>query len=183
MLITVVSRKLKTIASKKISDDKIEIRPGLRVESGGKTSFKPIYAEIRSLHVSDGEVKEIGPGGLVGLGTSLCPSVVKADSLVGSIIGKEGDLPPVLDKVTLDVELFEKAVGTEELVAVQKIRTNEPLVLNVSTAVTSGVVTSAREHIVEITLKRPICAAQNFKAAISRRIGDSWRLIGYGTFK
>ncbi len=164
-------------------NDKIEIRPGLRVESGGKTSFKPIYAEIRSLHVSDGEVEKVGPGGLVGLGTSLCPSVVKADSLVGSIIGKEGDLPPVLDKVALDVELFEKAVGTEELVTVQKIKTNEPLVLNVSTAVTSGVVTSAREQIVEIALKRPICAAQNFKAAISRRIGDSWRLIGYGTFK
>jgi translation initiation factor 2 subunit 3 len=164
-------------------DDKIEIRPGLRVESGGKTIFKPIYTEIRSLHVSEGEVKEVGPGGLVGLGTSLCPSVVKADSLVGSIIGKEGDLPPVLDKVALDVELFEKAVGTEELVTVEKIRTNEPLVLNVSTAVTAGVVTSAREHVVEIALKRPICAAKNFKAAISRRIGDSWRLIGYGNFK
>ena len=164
-------------------DDKIEIRPGLRIESGGKTSFKPIFTEIRSLFVSEGEVKQVGPGGLIGLGTSLCPSVVKADSLVGSIIGKEGDLPPVLDKVALDVELFEKAVGTEELVTVEKIRTNEPLVLNVSTAVTAGVVTSAREDIVEIALKRPICAAPNFKAAISRRIGDSWRLIGYGTFK
>lgn len=164
-------------------DDEVEIRPGLRSESGGKTLYQPLFTKIRSIRVSSGEVKEAGPGGLVGLGSSLCPSVTKADSLVGSIVGKEGDLPPVLDKVTLDVQLFERAVGTEDLVTVEKIRTNEPLVLNVATAVTSGVVTSARENMIDVSLKRPICADSNFKASLSRRIGDSWRLIGYGTFK
>lgn len=164
-------------------DDTIEIRPGLRIESGGKTSYQPIFTRVQSVHVSQGDVEEAGPGGLVGVGTQLCPSVTKADSLVGSIVGKEGGLPPVLDKVTLDVELFERAVGTEELVAVEKIRTNEPLVLNVATAVTSGVVTSARENIIDVSLKRPVCANASFKAALSRRIGDSWRLIGYGIFK
>lgn len=164
-------------------DDEVEIRPGLRSESGGKTLYQPLFTKIRSIRVSSGEVKEAGPGGLVGLGSSLCPSVTKADSLVGSIVGKEGDLPPVLDKVTLDVQLFERAVGTEKLVTVEKIRTNEPLVLNVATAVTSGVVTSARENIIDVSLKRLICADSNFKASLSRRIGDSWRLIGYGTFK
>jgi len=163
--------------------EEIEIRPGLKTESGGKTSYQSIFTKIKSLRVSGGEVEQVGSGGLVGIGTSLCPSVTKADSLVGSIVGREGGLPSVLDKVTLDVELFEKAVGTEELVAVEKVRTNEPLVLNVATAVTSGVVTSAREDIIDISLKRPICADTNFKAALSRRIGDSWRLIGYGTFK
>lgn len=164
-------------------DDQIEIRPGLRMESGGKTFYQPIFTQIRSLHVSQGEVEQSSAGGLVGVGTSLCPSVTKADSLVGSLVGKESDLPAVLDRVTLDVELFERAVGTEELVTVEKIRTNEPLVLNVATAVTSGVVTSAREDVIDVQLKRPICADSSFKAALSRRIGDSWRLIGYGTFK
>ncbi|MEM2942860.1 MAG: translation initiation factor IF-2 subunit gamma [Candidatus Bathyarchaeia archaeon] len=163
--------------------DEVEIRPGLRTESGGKTIYQPLFTEIRSIRVSGGEVKEAGPGGLVGLGSSLCPSVTKADSLVGSIVGKEGSLPPVLDKVTLDVQLFERAVGTEELVTVEKIRTNEPLVLNVATAVTSGVVTSARENIIDVSLRRPICVAPNFSASLSRRIGESWRLIGYGRFK
>jgi len=164
-------------------DDEMEIKPGLRSESGGKTVYQPLFTKIRSIRVSSGEVKEAGPGGLVGLGSSLCPSVTKADSLVGSIVGKEGSLPPVLDKVTLDVQLFERAVGTEELVTVERIRTNEPLVLNVATAVTSGIVTSARENIIDVSLKRPICAGSSFKASLSRRIGDSWRLIGYGTFK
>jgi len=164
-------------------DDQVEIKPGLRIESGGKASYQPIFTKIKSLHVSEGEVKQAGPGGLVGVGTSLCPSITKADNLVGSLVGKEGSLPPVLDRLTLDVELFERAVGTQELVTVEKIKSNEPLVLNVATAVTSGVVASARENIIDVSLKRPICAASSFKAALSRRIGDSWRLIGYGTLK
>jgi len=74
-------------------------------------------------------------------------------------------------------------VGTDALVPVQKIKTNEPLVLNVGTAVTSGVVTSARNEIVEVGLRKPVCPIPGFKVALSRRIGDSWRLIGFGTIK
>jgi translation initiation factor 2 subunit 3 len=69
------------------------------------------------------------------------------------------------------------------LVPVQKVKMNEPLVLNVGTAVTSGVVSSAREDIVEVTLKKPICADPGAKVALSRRIGESWRLIGFGTIR
>ena len=111
------------------------------------------------------------------------PSLTKSDGLVGSVVGKAGELPPVLDRLTAEVMLFERAVGTEQLVPVDKIRTNEPLVLNVGTAVTSGVVTSAREDVVDITLKKPVCPIPGFKIAVSRRIGDSWRLIGFGTLK
>lgn len=159
--------------------DVMEIRPGVRVEEGGKPSYKPLQTEIRSLQVSIGPVSEAKPGGLVGVGTSLDPSVTKSDGLVGNIIGK-GDLPPVLDRLTLKVQLFEKVVGTEELMKVEKIKTGEALVLNVATAVTAGVVTSARDGEVEVTLKKPVCIEGDSKVAISRRIGGGWRLIGYG---
>ena len=109
--------------------------------------------------------------------------MTKADGLVGSVIGKIGDLPPVLEKITAEVALFERAVGTEQLVPVDKIKTNEPLVLNVGTAVTSGVVTSARGDIIDVGLKKPVCPMPGFKIAVSRRIGDSWRLIGFGSLK
>jgi len=88
-----------------------------------------------------------------------------------------------LEKVSLDVDLFEKAVGTEQLVPVQKIKMNEPLVLNAGTAVTSGLVVSAREDIADVVLKKPICADPGSKVALSRRIGESWRLIGFGTIR
>ena len=163
--------------------DKIEIRPGMPVEKGGKISYQSLYATIEDLHISKGLVKKTGPGGLVGIGSSLCPSITKSDGLVGNIVGKEGKLPEVLNKVTSDIQLFERVVGTKEQALVNKVRSNEAVVINAATNVTSGIVSSAREDIIEIDLKRPICANIGDKLAISRRVGESWRLIGFGTIK
>jgi len=163
--------------------DEIEIRPGLPVETGGKVRYDPLVSKVTSISVSKGPVTEARSGGLVGIGTSLDPSLAKSDGLVGSVVGKVGELPPVLEKITAEVTLFERAVGTEQLVPVDKIKTNEPLVVNVGTAVTSGTVTSARGSIVDISLRKPVCPMPGFKIAVSRRIGDSWRLIGFGTLK
>jgi len=163
--------------------DEIEIRPGIPVQEGGKSKYERLITTIRSLSVSKGQVQEATSGGLVGLGTDLDPSLTKSDGLVGSVAGKTDTLPLSLEKVTLDVKLFEKVVGTELVVPVERIRSNEALVLNVGTTVTSGIVTSARENLADITLKKPVCAEPQSKAAISRRIADSWRLIGFGTLR
>ena len=148
-----------------------------------KTRYETLVAGITSLQAGGGDARQIHPGGLVAIGTNLDPSVTKSDGLVGNVVGKTGSLPPTLERVPLDVKLFEKAVGTELLVPVQKVKMNEPLVLNAGTAVTSGIVSSAREDIVEVTLKKPICVDPGSKVALSRRIGESWRLIGFGTIR
>ncbi|WP_455367537.1 translation initiation factor IF-2 subunit gamma [[Eubacterium] cellulosolvens] len=163
--------------------DEIEIKPGIRKTVGGKIDYAPLQTVVRSLHVSKGSVEEARPGGLVGIGTGLDPSLTKSDGLVGNIIGKVGALPPTVNELTLDVKLFEKAFGTEELLKVERIKTNEALVLNIMTSVTSGIVTSAREDVIVISLKKPVCVEKNAKVAISRRIKEGWRLIGYGILK
>ncbi len=163
--------------------DEVEIRPGIKIEEGNKVRYEPLLARVGRLEAGGGEVKQAAPGGLIAIGTDLDPSVTKSDGLVGNVLGKAGALPQTLGKVSLDVELFEKAVGTEQLVPVQKIKMNEPLVLNAGTAVTSGVVVSAREDIADVALKKPICADPGSKVALSRRIGESWRLIGFGTLR
>lgn len=163
--------------------DEIEIKPGMRVEAGGKVRYEPVTTSIQSLYTGGGTVKEAKCGGLIGIGTMLDPSLTKADGLVGNIVGKVGTLPESQDKLTLDVQLFEKAVGTESMVEVDKIRTNEALVLNVATAVTSGTVTSARESVIDVAIRKPVSTEPGSKVAISRRIGESWRLIGVGKIK
>ncbi len=60
---------------------------------------------------------------------------------------------------------------------------SEMLRLNVGTGVTVGVVSSSRDPIVDCKLKKPICALKGSRVAISRRIGDRWRLIGAGTVR
>jgi translation initiation factor 2 subunit 3 len=163
--------------------DPIEIKPGIPVQEGGKTRYERLVTTVRTLSVSRGAVQEAKSGGLVGIGTDLDPSLTKSDGLVGSVAGKVDALPSTLAKITLDVKLFEKVVGTELAVPVEKIRTNEALVMNVGTTVTSGVVTSAREDLVDVGLRKPVCAEPGAKVAISRRIAESWRLIGFGTLR
>ncbi|MEM3506318.1 MAG: translation initiation factor IF-2 subunit gamma [Candidatus Bathyarchaeia archaeon] len=163
--------------------DEIEIRPGLRLESGVKFAYQSITTFIENLHTSFGPIKEAKCGGLIGVGTKLDPSLTKSDGLVGNVVGKKGGLPEVLENLSMDVYLFENVVGTEKVIPVEKIKTNEALVLNVATTVTSGIVTSARENIVEVALKKPVCAEIESRVAISRRVGEGWRLIGYGIIK
>jgi translation initiation factor 2 subunit 3 len=163
--------------------DEIEIRPGTRSESGGKATYEPIQTAVVSLRAGGRSVTEARCGGLVAVGTDLDPALTRSDSLTGSAAGKPGTLPDVLENLTLDAHLFERVVGTDGMSQVEKIRTKEPLVLNVATSVTSGLVTSARDSVVEISLRKHICVDPSSKVAISRRIGEGWRLIGYGTMK
>lgn len=158
--------------------DEIEIRPGLYDEKKGK--YEPITSKISSLGTGAGIVQVVKPGGLVALGTTLDPYIVKSDSLIGSLVGLPDSLPPDIYDVTIELNLFETAVGTQELVKVDPIKIKESLRLNIGTAATLGTVTHIKDHTVEIKLKKPVCMVSNNRVAISRRISDRWRLIGSG---
>ena len=158
--------------------DEIEIRPGLYDEK--KAKYEPIRSKISSLGTGAGIVEVVKPGGLVALGTMLDPHLVKSDSLIGSLVGLPSSLPPDIYDVTIELNLFETAVGTQELVKVDPIKVKESLRLNIGTAATLGTVTHVKNQKVEIKLKKPVCMVSNNRVAISRRIADRWRLIGSG---
>jgi len=166
-----------------ILEDEIEIRPGIRVEEHGKTAYRPLFTKIVSLHAGGRKVEEAKCGGLVGVGTPLDPSLTKADGLIGNLVGKPETLPLTLSELTLQTHLFERAVGTKELLEVDKVRMNERLLLDVGTAITAGTVTSAKDDYVTLQLARPVCAEKGFRAAVSRKLAGRWRLIGYGEIK
>lgn len=157
--------------------DEIEIRPGIKDSRG---NWVPLVTEVQSIVASGRFVEEATPGGLVGIATKLDPSLTKSDALVGNVMGYPEELPDILGNFTMEVNLLDRVVGLDEEMEVQKIKMNEPLMLAVGTAITLGVVTSARDDIVEVSLKRPVCAERGSRVAISRRVGSRWRLIGSG---
>ncbi|MBC7130645.1 translation initiation factor IF-2 subunit gamma [Candidatus Bathyarchaeota archaeon] len=173
-----------TILQGKFSvNDEIEIRPGVSVEKEGKSLYEPLFSEIVSLKAGGKAVKEARCGGLVGVGTLLDPSVTKADGLTGNVVGKAGMLPPVLQELTLETQILERAVGTKELLEISKIAMNEVLLLHVGASITIGRVTSIRDNVATLRLTRPVCALTGSRVAISRKIAGKWRLIGYGMIK
>jgi translation initiation factor 2 subunit 3 len=163
--------------------DEIEMRPGRKVESGGTVKWISIKTVITSIHAGNEELQEARPGGLIGVGTKLDPSITKSDALVGQVAGLPGKLPPTIEGFVMETKLLERVVGVNDESAVEPIRSNEPLMLNIGTATTIGVVTSARPLDAEVKLKRPICADKGSHIAISRRVGARWRLIGSGVLK
>jgi len=162
--------------------DKIEICPGRLVEYEGRKQWVPIQTKVVTLLAGSHVQDEITPGGLMGVGTLLDPIMTKSDALVGQVAGEPGKLPPARGTFTMNMQLLERVVGVTDESNVEPIHSSEPLMLNVGTATTVGVVTSAREGgVVQVQLKRPVCADIGDRVAVSRRIGARWRLIGVGT--
>jgi translation initiation factor 2 subunit 3 len=163
--------------------DEILIRPGLPQRQKGRVKMMELFTEITSLQVGGAILEKALPGGLAGMGTMLDPAITKSDGLVGSIVGEEGTLPLVLEKMNLDYTLFENAVGTVKKEKVTSVARGEKLLLNVGTAKTTGDVTTVRRDWMDLDLTIPVCAESKDRVAISRRIGGRWRLIGVGTLK
>lgn len=163
--------------------DEIEIKPGIRRGD----SFEPITTKITGLEKVGQSLDNAGPGGLLGVQTSLDPALCKSDNLSGNIISVPGELLELRDEIMLEVHLFDEVVGFRTGKKVDNVRTNEPLMLTVGVTKTAGVVTSAREvkgeTEAEIKLKLPVCAEEGERVAISRQIENKWRLIGYGIIK
>lgn len=157
----------------------IEILPGIYNEK--KNKYEPIFSEIASLATGAGIVDKVKPGGLVAIGSKLDPSFIKSDSLIGSVIGKPNSLPDTVEEMSIDINLFDTAVGTQDMVKVDPVKNKENLRLNIGTAVTTGTVTGSKNNRIEIRVKKPVCLMEKSKVAISRRIADRWRLIGAGT--
>jgi translation initiation factor 2 subunit 3 len=159
-------------------DDEIEIRPGLVDEKKGK--YEPITSQVSTLGTGAGLVDTVRPGGLVAIGTKLDPTFTKSDSLIGSVIGRPGKLPRDVDDITVEIHLFDTAVGTADMVKVEPVKIKEPLRLNIGTAASVGTVTNVRDSKIEVKLKKPVCLMPKSRVAISRRIAERWRLIGSG---
>ena len=159
-------------------DDEIEIRPGLLDEKKGR--YDPITSQISTLGTGAGLVKSVRPGGLVAIGSKLDPTFTKSDSLIGSVVGKPGTLPKDVEEITMEIVLFDTAVGTAEMVKVEPVKAKEPIRVNMGTAAAIGNVTNVKDREIEVKLKKPVCLMPRSRVAISRRIAERWRLIGSG---
>ena len=163
--------------------DKLEIRPGRAVMTRGRTKWSPIETEIASIIVGGAHVEEVTPGGLIGIGTKLEPSMTKEDSLVGQCAGKPGSLPPVWEKLTIEFQLFNRTVGVAKAVDVPAIKVGEYIMLSAGTAITIGEVKRVTKKTIDVRLSRQVCAEKGSRMAIGRKIKESWRLIGVGIIK
>ena len=161
----------------------IEIKPGYMVEEKNKKVWYPLQTKIVEIVMGGQFVESAGEGGSLGFLTELDPGIVKADSLAGSLIGIPGKLPPLWYEINLETHLLQRVVGLKEEAEVKPFAKAEILMLNVNTEATVGIVAELGKNRIKCVLKKPICAPAGARVTISRRVGDRFRLIGYGILK
>ncbi len=149
--------------------DIIEIRPGTQV----KGKWQPMKSKIIGLQKAMKDLEEADPGGLLGVMTELDPAITKADSITGNVAGFPDKLPPVLSKINLELHLF----------ASEQLKPAELVMVAVGTARTVGTVANVKKGVAEIELKIPVAAESKERAAIARKTGDRWKLVGWGLLK
>ncbi|KAF8750451.1 Translation initiation factor [Rhizoctonia solani] len=132
-------------------NQEVEIRPGIITKDNeGKVRCRPIFSKIVSLLAEKNELKFAVPGGLIGVGTRIDPTLCRADRLVGQVLELSGIFQPY----TL----------------VQKLAKNEVLMVNIGSTSTGGRVMSTKGDLVKILLTSPACTEVGEKVALSRRI-------------
>jgi translation initiation factor 2 subunit 3 len=147
--------------------DEIEARPGLKI----KDIWIPLKTKVIGLQKAGKNLEVASAGGLLGVKTELDNSLTKADSLTGSVAGK--DLPPILNKLSLKFNIF----NMEE---VEPLRMAEQLMVNAGTARTLGIVKTIKKDRCELELRLPVCADKGDRVVLARRIMEKWKLIGWG---
>jgi translation initiation factor 2 subunit 3 len=152
--------------------DRVELLPG--IEREGK-SPKPISTEVSSLMCEGGALKEAHSGGLIAVGTTLDPSLTKGDSLIGCAVGVSGSMPEVSGELEITYSPIER---TEFDNPPPKV--GEPIVVSVQTSTSVGIVSAYKKGTAKIKLKKQVCVEKDSTVALSRRVGQRWRLCGWG---
>jgi translation initiation factor 2 subunit 3 len=165
--------------------DEIEIRPGI-VSRDGKGNIKcvPIFSRINSLFAESNHLQYAVPGGLIGVGTNVDPTLCRADRLVGQVLGEVGNLPSIFHEIEINFFLLRQLLGVKDSgkqSKVQRLVKGEVLMVNIGSTSSGGRVLAVRHDLAKIVLTSPVCTEVNEKIALSRRIEKHWRLIGWGT--
>ena len=154
-------------------NEKIEIKPGILKKEGYESV--PIQCEALALMEEGESLEQARPGGLVAVGTTIDPALAKSDTLVGSVIGKPGQVPDATSNIKAKYEMLKRTD-----MEIQPLRENEPIVVNVHTATGVGVVSDLSKGTVSITLKKPVVVDKGMRVALSKRVGQRWRLAAWG---
>lgn len=168
--------------------DEIEIRPGIvSKDAAGAVMCKPIRSRIISLAAEHNSLQYAVPGGLIGVGTKIDPTLTRGDRLVGHVLGHPNKLPDIYIEIEVKFYLLRRLLGVKtegdsKAGKVSRLKKGEILMVNIGSTAAGGRVLGIKDNdTAKVTLTNPVCTQVDDKVALSRRIEKHWRLIGWGS--
>ncbi len=168
---------------------RIEVLPGIVFKDAqGTVRNTPIVSTIVSLQAEQNFLEYAVPGGLIGVGTNIDPTLTRSDRLVGQVLGEYGTLPKVYHELQVNFFLLRRLLGVRMQGAdrgerVQDLAVGEVLMVNVGSTSAGGKIKAVKGDMAKIVLTTPVCTSFGEKIALSRRVDRHWRLIGWGEIK
>ncbi|KAK4697963.1 translation initiation factor 2 subunit 3, partial [Lecanoromycetidae sp. Uapishka_2] len=164
--------------------DEIEIRPGLVTKDDqGKIKCRPIFSRVISLFAEHNDLKFAVPGGLIGVGTQVDPTLCRADRLLGHVLGLKGRLPSIYIELEVSFVLLRRLLGVKtadgKQAKVDKLSKAEVLQVNIGSTATYAKIINVKKDAAKIQLMSPACTEIGEKIALSRKFDKHWRLIGW----
>ncbi|GFY60908.1 eukaryotic translation initiation factor 2 subunit 3 [Trichonephila inaurata madagascariensis] len=168
---------------------RVELRPGLIEKNElGICICRPIQSQILSLFAEANDLQYAVPGGLIGVGTKIDPTLSRADRLVGQVLGAVGSLPQIYQVLEISYYLLRRLLGVrtdgdKKGAKVQRLVKGEVLMINVASLSTGGKVIALKADLAKVHLTQPVCTEIGERIALSRRVEKHWRLIGWGEIR
>ena len=162
--------------------DEVEVRPGIMTtDAEGRVRCAPILSRIISLKAESNDLQYAVPGGLIGVGLQVDPTLTRADRLVGQVLGLRGHLPDIFVEIEVDYYLLKRLLGVktgegEKAAKVAKLTKAEMLMVNIGSTSAGGRVLAVKGDSARIQLMQPVCTTEKEKIALSRRVEGHWRV-------
>lgn len=171
--------------------DEVEVRPGIVTkDKNGAVQCIPIFSRIRSLFAETNNLAFAVPGGLIGVGTQIDPTLTRADRLVGQVLGEVGKLPDIFTELEISFFLLRRLLGVKTDATdkkksgkIKKLARGEILMVNIGSTSTGARILQVKADLAKVVLTSPVCSSEGEKLALSRRVDKHWRLIGWGKIR
>ena len=170
--------------------DNIEILPGICIQTKNKEiRTSPIYGRITILQNEKNLSNYVIPGGIINIGLKMDSEYCKNNKLEGNVLGLQEKGGNVFYKIGVKCHFLRKLIDIEKkewghhLDYVTDIKKGEVLLLNINFISVGGDIISIKGSNYEeiyFQLRKPVCIEISEKVAISRKMGTSWRIIGWG---
>lgn len=170
----------------------IEIRPGIVTkDKTGNVRCLPIVSRIVSLFAEHNDLVYAVPGGLIGVGTKIDPTLTRADRLVGQVLGDVNSLPEIFHELEISFFLLRRLLGVKQEAGegkkkqgkIKKLAKDEILMVNIGSTSTGARILNVKGDLAKVVLTSPVCTSEGEKLALSRRVDKHWRLIGWGKIR
>jgi translation initiation factor 2 subunit 3 len=146
----------------------IEIRPGIMTNG----QCVPLLTRVVSLCTERNKLTQAAPGGLIGVGTLLDPTLTKNDVLIGQMMGEPGSLPDTRSRLKLKFYVMTRPDLPRVLKGMQ-------VTVNIGPYKSAATVLGTKGGML-LDLKKPVCCDADAKVAVSVRVKNQTKLAGYG---